>query len=662
MSTSTHPFIVPSDSDIEDAFSSTNTPSYTPASPDYFSASPRNTFSDHSEDLSKYLLASLAISPFHDDPYMKVMQAYNATSNESPILLPQAPTAPPIVLPSSPVLSLSPMFDPRDFFIPKEILPSRKRARSRSSSSISTLPQVFEIGESSYKTSLERHEEQIETILNHLDELPLKRIEKVEEKIEGLDIMDMINDQDIEHTISPTPPPDYPLMSYLSGRGMKPLKSESVFEKPNKMAPKRTSTSAAPVMNQAAIRILVADNVAAALETQAATMENTDNTNRNTRQGETPVERKCSYKEFMSYQPFNLKGTEGAIGLIRWNCRNKGPATGSNLQPVSVTCHACREKEHYKNQCPKANNNAHGRAYMLRDKNAHQDPNVVTDTTYDIEMADGNLADLLGLPPIHQVEFQINLIPGAAQVARAPYRLAPSEIVCIDYRELNKLTVKNRYPLPRIDDLFDQLQCSSVYSKIDLRSGYHQLRVRDEDIPKTAFRMRYEHYEFQVMPFSLTNTPAVFMDLMNRIYVDTAKVEAVKNWTSPTTPTEKLCEAPILALAEGNDDFVVYCDASHQGLYVDTAKVEAVKNWTSPTTPTEHILNQKELNMRQRRWLELLTDYNCEIRYHPGKANVVADSLSRKERIKPIRVRALVMTLHPKLSSQILEAQTEAIK
>nr|GEW80122.1 putative reverse transcriptase domain-containing protein [Tanacetum cinerariifolium] len=163
--------------------------------------------------------------------------------------------------------------------------------------------------------------------------------------------------------------------------------------------------------------------------------------------------------------------------------------------------------------------------------------------------------DLPGLRPTRQVEFQIDLVSGAAPVARAPYRLTPSEMqelstqlqelsdnefirpssspwgapvlfvkkkdgslrMCIDYHELNKLTVKNRYPLPRIDDLFDQLQRSSVYSKIELRSGYHQLRVRDEDIPKTAFRTRYGHYEFQVMPFGLTNAPVVFMDLMNRI-------------------------------------------------------------------------------------------------------------------------------------------------
>ncbi|GJT33887.1 putative reverse transcriptase domain-containing protein [Tanacetum coccineum] len=235
--------------------------------------------------------------------------------------------------------------------------------------------------------------------------------------------------------------------------------------------------------------------------------------------------------------------------------------------------------------------------------------------------------DLLGLPPIRQVKFQIDLVPGAALVARAPYRLAPSEIeelstqlqelsdkgfirpssspwgalvlfvkkkdgsfrMCIDYRELNKLTVKNRYPLPRINDLFDQFQGSSVYSKIELRSGYYQLRVRDEDIPKTAFRTRYGHYEFQVMPFGLTNELAVFMDLMNRIAKPMTKLtqKSVKfNWgkkeeTAFHTLKQKLCTAPILALPEGSENFVVYCDASHKGLGIMLMQKEKVIAYAS---------------------------------------------------------------------------------
>ncbi|GJR93338.1 hypothetical protein Tco_0265512 [Tanacetum coccineum] len=142
--------------------------------------------------------------------------------------------------------------------------------------------------------------------------------------------MDMINNQDIEHTISPTPPSDYPLISYLSGRSMKPLKSKQVPEEPNKMAPKRTSTSAAPAMTQAAIRKLVADSVAAALEAQAATMANTNNTSRNTGEKEAHIVRKCSYKEFMNCNPFNFKGMKGAVGLIRWFERTESVFSCSN--------------------------------------------------------------------------------------------------------------------------------------------------------------------------------------------------------------------------------------------------------------------------------------------------------------------------------------------
>ncbi|GJY15110.1 putative reverse transcriptase domain-containing protein [Tanacetum coccineum] len=365
--------------------------------------------------------------------------------------------------------------------------------------------------------------------------------------------------------------------------------------------------------------------------------------------------------------------------------------------------------------------------------------------------------DLPGLPPARPVEFQIDLIPGAAPVARAPYRLAPSEMkelseqlqelsnkgfirpssspwgapvlfvqkkdgsfrMCIDYRELNKLTVKNRYLLPRIDDLLNQLQGSSIYSKIDLRSGYHQLRVQEQDILKTAFQIWYGHYEFQVMPFGLTNAPAdkteheehlkAILELLKKekLYAKFSKCnfwipKGEKEENAFLLIKQKLCSAPILALPEGSEDFVVYCDASHKGLGAVLMQREKViayasrqlkiheKNYTTHDLELgsvvfalkiwrhylygtkctvftdhkslQHILDQKELNMRQRRWLELLSDYDCDIRYHPGKANVVADALSRKERIEPLIVRALVMTIGLDFPKQILEAQIEALK
>nr|GFB48920.1 putative reverse transcriptase domain-containing protein [Tanacetum cinerariifolium] len=152
--------------------------------------------------------------------------------------------------------------------------------------------------------------------------------------------------------------------------------------------------------------------------------------------------------------------------------------------------------------------------------------------------------------------------------------------MCIDYRELNKLTVKNRYPLPRIDDLFDQLQGSSVYSKIDLRSGYHQLRVREEDIPKTVFRTRYGHYEFQVMPFGSTNAPALFMDLMNRVckpYLDKFVIVFIDDLLI-YSKDKKEHEEHLKFLGQVIDS---------QGIHVDPAKIESVKDWASPKSPTE---------------------------------------------------------------------------
>ncbi|GJT57686.1 putative reverse transcriptase domain-containing protein [Tanacetum coccineum] len=322
------------------------------------------------------------------------------------------------------------------------------------------------------------------------------------------------------------------------------------------------------------------------------------------------------------------------VGILEaFPCVRNAPCITQDLAMLSVKL-ATREKGHYKNQCPKANNNAHGRAYLLREMNAHQDPNVVT--------------DLPGLPLARQVEFQIDLMPGAAPVARAPYRLAPSEM-----QELSN----------QLQELADRGFIRPSTSPW----GDPVLFVKKKD---GSFRMCIDYREL-----SPTESQG------QRYSQDCLQNEGEDQESASQLLKQKLCEAPILALPEGNDDFVVYCDASLQGLgavlmqkekviaYASRqlkpheenytthdlelgAVVFALKIWRhylhgikctvfTDHKSLQHILHQKELNMRQRHWLELLADYDCEIRYHPRKANVVADALSQKERIKPLRVRAL---------------------
>ncbi|KAK8941019.1 hypothetical protein KSP39_PZI010072 [Platanthera zijinensis] len=463
------------------------------------------------------------------------------------------------------------------------------------------------------------------------------------------------------------------------------------------------------------------------------------------------------------------------------------------------------------------------------------------------EFADVFPKDLPGLPPQREIDFSIELVPGAKPMARSPYRVAPKEMaelkvqlqelleqgyirpsmspwsapvlfvkkkdgslrLCIDYRELNKLTEKNKYPIPRIDDLFDQLAGSTVYSKLDLKSGYYQLRIREGDIPKTAFGTRYGHYEFTVMPFGLCNAPSVFMDLMHRTFreyldlfvivfiddilvysqseedhanhlrlvlhtlrrnklfakfskcefwlssvaflghvvsgegiaVDPLKISAIRDWPVMSSVAEvrsflglagyyrrfvenfsrialplttltrkdqkfiwtpecarafedlksRLTTAPVLTSPCGTDGYEIYSDASGSGLgcvllqfgkviaYGSrqlkvhernypvhdlelAAVIFALKLWrhylygVKVDIYTDHkslkyLLDQKDLNMRQRRWMEFLGDYTFEIHYTPGKGNVVADALSRKT-----PVRASWLQRHDQRLIQELEA------
>ncbi|GJW26304.1 putative reverse transcriptase domain-containing protein [Tanacetum coccineum] len=641
-----YPIIVPSDSNVKDAFSSITTPDYTPASPDYSLASSGNTSPGPSDDLSKYLLASLAILPFYDDPCMKAT-------------------------------------------IRKQVVDSVAAALEAQAATMTNADNT------------NRNTRQGETSV--AENVALKKFMSCQLSISS----NCIEDCKVKFATGTL---TEEALSWWNSFAQ-PIRIEEAykitwFEFKNLLIKKYCPRNEVKKMEDEFCNLTVKGNDL-----------------------KTYVRR---FQELAVLYPTMVPNSEklmevfigGLPRSIKGKCYHfKSLNFGGSCFDV-VPGMDWLSKYHGRIICDEkvVHIPIDGETLIIR-----EDIPVVREF---LEVFPENLP---GLPPVRQVEFQIDLIPGAAPVARAPYRLAPSEMqelsnqlqeladqgfirpstspwgapvlfvkkkdgsfrMCIDYRELNKLTVKNRYPLPMIDDLFDQLQGSSTYSKIDLRSGYHQLRVRDEDIPKTAFRTRYGHYEFQVMPFGLTNAPAVFMDLMNRvckpyldkfvivfiddiliysrnkeehanhlriilellkkeklyakfskcdfwisivqflghvidsqgIHVDPAKIEAKNKkyiWGENQESAfqllkQKLCEAPILALPEGNDDFVVYCDAS-------------------------------------------LQDYDCEITLTIWEANVIADALSQKERIKPLRVRTLVMTLHPKLPSQILEAQSEAIK
>ncbi|KAL5578375.1 hypothetical protein UlMin_020074 [Ulmus minor] len=260
------------------------------------------------------------------------------------------------------------------------------------------------------------------------------------------------------------------------------------------------------------------------------------------------------------------------------------------------------------------------------------------------DFADVFPEELPGLPPDREIQFEIELLPGTAPISKSPYRMAPAELkelqtqlqdlldkrfirpshspwgapmlfvkkkdgtlrMCIDYRELNKVTIKNRYPLPRIDDLFDQLKGATIFSKIDLRSGYHQLKIKEEDVPKSAFRTRYGHYEFLVMPFGLTNAPAAFMDLMNRVFKEFLDkfvivfIDDILIYSKTKEEHEEHLRITLRTLEEHKlyakfSKCEFWLDKVHflghvvskDGVSVDPAKIEAVSKWPAPTNVTE---------------------------------------------------------------------------
>uniref|UniRef100_A0A2N9HHN4 Reverse transcriptase n=1 Tax=Fagus sylvatica TaxID=28930 RepID=A0A2N9HHN4_FAGSY len=307
------------------------------------------------------------------------------------------------------------------------------------------------------------------------------------------------------------------------------------------------------------------------------------------------------------------------------------------------------------------------------------------------------------LPPIRGIEHQIDFVPGAAIPNRPAYRSNPEETkelqrqvedlmskgyvresmspcavpvllvpkkdgtwrMCVDCRAINNITVKYRHPIPRLDDMLDELHGSCIFSKIDLKSGYHQIRMKEGDEWKTAFKTKYGLYEWLVMPFGLTNAPSTFMRLMNhvlRIEVDEEKVKAIKEWPTPKSITEhyliltKLLRLnvmpqgigigavlmqdrrPIAFFSEKLSGASLKYPTYDKELY---ALVRALETWQHYLWPREfvihtdheslkHLKGQGKLNQRHARWLEYIETFPYVIRYKQGKENIVADALSRR--------------------------------
>nr|GEZ75629.1 hypothetical protein [Tanacetum cinerariifolium] len=635
-------------SNIEDAFSE-----YISIVLDYFPTSPGKTYFSASNNSTDVIPpTSSNFSLFHDDPYISIMNAY---ATPSPIPIP-----PPVIKPPS---------ESPEFFLPKELLSPKKQKQNQ-------YFQDYEMGESSHDSTLEQHRKQIKEILNHVDELPLDRIEQIEDHVEGLGRGRVIIQQDYDQMrveFQKSRSQVFKLQRKLFEQrdkncfcSLQNLKSRTYYRRSPNSSTNRSGIFSERYLqtllqprkitrqlekNKDTIRKLVADSVATALETQKATMVEADNSIR-----EIPVAKRENYKEIISYQPFYFNGMEGFVGLIRWfkrtesvfsqsNCakENKvafateqanritwselkrlltnkrfqelvvlcpnmvpniekvmevfigglprsieGNVTGSkpqtleeainiaqrgctltllnqpfkiNLMPIKlgsfdvVISMDWLSKYHAKIMCdekvvyiPIEDETLIIQAQVMEKKS---DEKRLKNIPVVREFADVFPEELHGLPLVRQVEFQIDLILEATPVARAPYRLAPSEM----------------------QELSNQLQ-----ELADREKHANHLRIILELLRKEKLYAKFSKFDF---------------------------------WIRTVQFLGHLIDS--------------------QGLHVDPAKIEAVKNWASPTTPSEiHALSRKRI--------------------------------IKSRRVKPLRVKSLIMTIHSNLPSQILEAQTEALK